>query len=341
MMVHELMKHMNRGEGDTELPIPFTSFRGVEKTQPNSNAKSDAEAIEAAIKTKGVDELKIIDVLTDRSNVQRRAIAQSYQQLYGKDLPSALKAALSGRLESVVLGLLKSPAEFDADELNWSMKGLGTDEETLIEILVSRSNAQLREIGKVYKAVNKVELEKDISSDTSGDFQKLLLALAKGNRDESSNIDEELVEQDARDLFAGGLQRKGTDVPKFISIFTSRSLPHLNRVFIVYKNFSEIDMEGTINKEVKGDVRDTFQALVKYIQSPPGFFADKLYESLKGGLKEKVLTRVMVSRCEVDMMDIRKLFKDKYGKSLYSFLTAKTKGDYQKILLAMCGGDDL
>ncbi|XP_032803291.1 annexin A2 isoform X2 [Petromyzon marinus] len=341
MMVHELMKHMNRGEGDTELPIPVTSFRGVEKTQPNSNAKSDAEAIEAAIKTKGVDELKIIDVLTDRSNVQRRAIAQSYQQLYGKDMPSALKAALSGRLESVVLGLLKSPAEFDADELNWSMKGLGTDEETLIEILVSRSNAQLREIGKVYKAVNKVELEKDISSDTSGDFQKLLLALAKGNRDESSNIDEELVEQDARDLFAGGLQRKGTDVPKFISIFTSRSLPHLNRVFIVYKNFSEIDMEGTINKEVKGDLKDTFQALVKYIQNPPGFFADKLYESLKGGLKEKVLTRVMVSRCEIDMMDIRKQFKDKYGKSLYSFITAKTKGDYQKILLAMCGGDDL
>ena len=39
-----------------------------------------------------------------------------------QDLPSALKAALSGKMETAMLGLLKTPAEFDADELKWSVK---------------------------------------------------------------------------------------------------------------------------------------------------------------------------------------------------------------------------
>lgn len=88
------------------------------------------------------------------------------------------------------------------------MQGLGTDEESLIEILCSRSNAELVEIKQVYKeckcekvqsqllitdkrgrqqvrvrvyvfvcAVFKKDLEKDVAGDTSGDFAKLLLAL--------------------------------------------------------------------------------------------------------------------------------------------------------------------
>ena len=39
-----------------------------------------------------------------------------------KELPSALKSALSGHLETVILGLLKTPAQYDASELKASMK---------------------------------------------------------------------------------------------------------------------------------------------------------------------------------------------------------------------------
>lgn len=39
-----------------------------------------------------------------------------------KELASALKSALSGHLETVILGLLKTPAQYDASELKASMK---------------------------------------------------------------------------------------------------------------------------------------------------------------------------------------------------------------------------
>lgn len=39
------------------------------------------------------------------------------------------------------------------------------------------------------------------------------------------------------------------------------------------------------------------------------------------GAKEKAVTRVMVSRCEVDLMKIRTEFKKQHSKSLYQTIT--------------------
>ena len=41
---------------------------------------------------------------------------------YFKDMITALKAALSGSLESVILGLMKSTAQYDASVINGSIK---------------------------------------------------------------------------------------------------------------------------------------------------------------------------------------------------------------------------
>lgn len=39
-----------------------------------------------------------------------------------QELSAALKSALSGHLEAVILGLLKTPAQYDASELKAAMK---------------------------------------------------------------------------------------------------------------------------------------------------------------------------------------------------------------------------
>nr|6T58_A Chain A, Cellular tumor antigen p53,Protein S100-A4,Protein S100-A4,Annexin A2 [Homo sapiens]6T58_B Chain B, Cellular tumor antigen p53,Protein S100-A4,Protein S100-A4,Annexin A2 [Homo sapiens] len=317
-------------------------FEGFTSAYTNFDAERDALNIETAIKTKGVDEVTIVNILTNRSNEQRQDIAFAYQRRTKKELASALKSALSGHLETVILGLLKTPAQYDASELKASMKGLGTDEDSLIEIICSRTNQELQEINRVYKEMYKTDLEKDIISDTSGDFRKLMVALAKGRRaEDGSVIDYELIDQDARDLYDAGVKRKGTDVPKWISIMTERSVPHLQKVFDRYKSYSPYDMLESIRKEVKGDLENAFLNLVQCIQNKPLYFADRLYDSMKGkGTRDKVLIRIMVSRSEVDMLKIRSEFKRKYGKSLYYYIQQDTKGDYQKALLYLCGGDD-
>uniref|UniRef100_A0A9J8CH55 Annexin n=2 Tax=Cyprinus carpio TaxID=7962 RepID=A0A9J8CH55_CYPCA len=289
---------------------------------------------------KWVDEQTIIDVLTKRTYNQRREIAFAYERRAKKDMISALKGALSGSLETVILGLMKSTAQYDASEIKASIKGLGTDEESLIEILCSRSNAELKEIKKVYKELFKKDLEKDVAGDTSGDFAKLLLALAK--RDEpSSIIDYQKIDEDARALYDAGVKRKGTDVKCWISIMSERSVPHLQKVFERYKSYSPYDMQESIRKEVKGDLEKSFLTLVQCFENKQLYFANRLQDAMKSkGAKEKVLTRIIVSRCEVDLKKIRQEFKAHHGKSLYQTIAEHTKGDYQRALLSLCGGDD-
>lgn len=65
----------------------------------------------------------------------------------------------------------------DAAKLYKAMKGFGTDESALIEILCKRASAQRLEIAIVFKASYGKDLIKNIESETSGDFRDLLVAL--------------------------------------------------------------------------------------------------------------------------------------------------------------------
>uniref|UniRef100_A0A665TRA3 Annexin n=1 Tax=Echeneis naucrates TaxID=173247 RepID=A0A665TRA3_ECHNA len=333
-LVSEFLGQLTLSYGGEKEP----KFPTVVPVRDFDRAK-DAARIETAIKTKGKNvqsyEIKSRPkTLTRLKNFNRKLSLQ--------DLNLALKGALSGSLEALMLGLMKSTTEYDASELKASMKGLGTDEETLIEIVCSRSNEELVEIKKVYKDMFKKDLDKDVAGDTSGNFAKLLLALVQTKRDEPSNVvDYQMIDEDARSLYEAGVKRKGTDVATWISIMSQRSVPHLQKVFDRYKSYSPYDMKESIRKEVKGDLEKSFLTLVECFENRQLYFANRLSEAMKSkGAKEKVVTRIMVSRCEVDLMKIRSEFKKQHKRSLYQTIAEHTKGDYQKALLSLCGGDD-
>lgn len=306
---------------------------------PGFNPSSDVAALHKAIMVKGVDEATIIDILTKRNNAQRQQIKAAYLQEKGKPLEEILRKALTGHLEEVALALLKTPAQFDADELRAAMKGLGTDEDTLNEILASRTNREIREINRVYREDLKRDLAKDITSDTSGDYQKALLSLIKGDRAEDFSQSEDLADSDARALYEAGERRKGTDVNVFNTILTTRSYSHLRRVFQKYAKYSKHDMNKVLDLEMKGDIEKCFTTIVKCATNKPMFFAEKLHQAMKGaGTRHKTLIRIMVSRSEVDMNDIKACYQKLYGVSLCQAILDETKGDYEKILVALCGG---
>ncbi|XP_074137522.1 annexin A1 isoform X1 [Sminthopsis crassicaudata] len=314
--------------------------RPTDNTYPSFNASSDVAALDKALTVKGVDEATIIDILTKRSNAQRQQIKEAYQQAKGKSLEDALKKGLTGHLEDVAVALLKTPAQYDAEQLRAAMKGLGTDEDTLIEILTSRNNKEIREINRVYREELKRDLAKDITSDTSGDFQKALLSLAKGDRSEETGVNDDLADNDARALYEAGERRKGTDVNVFNTILTTRSFSHLRRVFQKYTKYSQHDMNKVLDLELKGDIENCLTAIVKCATSKPAFFAEKLHKAMKGaGTRHKDLIRIMVSRSEVDMNEIKAYYQKMYGISLCQAILDETKGDYEKILVALCGGN--
>ncbi|XP_014883282.1 annexin A11a isoform X2 [Poecilia latipinna] len=330
--------------GGGAMPVAPSSnrvFRGTIKDFPGADPLKDVEVLRKAMKGFGTDEQAIIDLLGSRSNKQRVPLLKAYKTSYGKDLIKDLHSELSGDFRNLVMAMLKSPAEFDASELHSAMKGAGTDEACMIEILSSRSNAEIKEINRIYKENNKKSLEDAIKSDTSGHFCRLLISLAQGNRDERENIDVNLAKQDAQALYAAGENKLGTDESKFNAILCARSKPHLRTVFYEYQKMCGRDIEKSISREMSGDLESGMLAVVKCIKNTPGYFAERLYKSMKGaGTKDRTLIRIMVSRSEIDMLDIRQEYVKNYGKSLYTHIHGDTSGDYRKLLIKLCGGND-
>lgn len=61
---------------------------------------------------------------------------------------------------------------------------------------------------------------------------------------------------------------------------------------------------------------------MKCVKNRAGFFADQLYKSMKGlGTDDDRLIRLVVTRSEVDMGEIKEEFKKKYNESLEDFIS--------------------
>jgi len=304
------------------------------------DANQDCEILRAAMKGLGTDEDKVIGVVTHRSNAQRQEIKAQYQQMWGRNLISDLESEFSKSIEKVLVGMFKKPREFDAWSLHEAMMGLGTKESTLIEILCSRSNAEIKEITAEYKRLYKKDLAKDLQSETSGNFKKLLFSLSAASRDEAVDVDSSMVEADAKALLDAGEKSWGTDESRFNVVLASRSFAHLNHVCIAYDKLSKKNLEDAIKSEFSGDVEDGLLTIVKCARDLPTYFAERLYKSMKGmGTDDQALIRVMITRSEVDLAQIKQVFQDKYGQALEQFIKDDTGGDYRNALIQICRGN--
>ena len=72
-------------------------------------------------------------------------------------------------------------------------------------------------------------------SETSGDFKRLLVSLANGCRDESSDTDADLTAQNAQALVDAGVEKWGTDEETFNRILCTLSHEQLRLVFDEYE----------------------------------------------------------------------------------------------------------
>uniref|UniRef100_A0A8C0B120 Annexin n=1 Tax=Buteo japonicus TaxID=224669 RepID=A0A8C0B120_9AVES len=284
----------------------------------------DAKKIHSACKGAGTDEKKIIEVLSSRTAEQRQQIKQKYKALYSKDLEEDLKGDLSGNFKKAVLALLDLPCEYEARELQKAMKGAGTDETLLIEILCTRNNKEIVNIKKAYKQLFDRDLESDVKSDTSGSLQKILVTVLEATRDETQQVNAELAEQDATDLYKAGEGRWGTEELAFNVVLAKRSYSQLRATFQAYK-------------KVSYSLLLLLFSLVSCAKDCPGYFATLLYQSMKGaGTDEETLIRILVTRAEVgDLPAIKEKFQQMYKKSLAEAVRSDTSGDFRKLLLAL------
>uniref|UniRef100_A0A668AMQ2 Annexin n=1 Tax=Myripristis murdjan TaxID=586833 RepID=A0A668AMQ2_9TELE len=287
-----------------------SNARGTVKDKLDFKVVEDVAALRKAVEGIGTTEKTLIEVLAQRSNAQRQIIASAYQKATGRTLQADLEGDTHGDFEDLLVALLAPPAVYDCKEVIKAIKGAGTTESTLTEIFASRSNKQIQALSEAYLA---------------GRCLHCLL--------DSAPV--------SRALYEAGEKKWGTDESKFIDILCHRSVPQLRQTLVEYKNLSKKTLQESIESEMSGNLEKILVAIVKCVKSVPAYLAERLYKSMKGlGTTESTLTRILVSRSEVDLQDIKAEYKKLFGSSLLSQLESEVSGSYGNALKLLCGPDE-
>ncbi|PSN38711.1 Annexin B10, partial [Blattella germanica] len=313
-----------RGVPVTETFIAVHNVTPQPTVTPASgfNAAEDGATLRGAMKGFGTDEQTIIDILTSRSNTQRQQISKFFTEEYGRDIIEDLKSELGGHFEDVIVALMYPPADYLCKQLHKAMEGMGTDEHTLIEILCSKSNKEVKDIVEAYERLYDRPLAEHMCSETSGDFRRFLTLIVTDTRDENRKPTSEYAVTKATQLAEAGELKVGTDEEVFNRIMAHESFPQLKLIFEEYKNVSGRTIEQALEEEISGELLEAMLAVVECVQSPPAFFAKRLHNSMAcAGTDDVALIRIIVSRSEVDLGSIKQEYERIYDKTLESAIT--------------------
>ena len=301
--------------------------------------KADADLLKKSMKGIGNDKDAIINLVTSRTNQQRQQIRDAYKSSYGKDLIADLKSELSGHLKDTLVAMFYHPIEYDCYSLRSAMKGIGTDEDTLIEIIATRPGFMIKQIIEKYPEITEGRnLVDDVKSETSGSFRRLLISLLQGERSDNIDPNIEECEKTAKELYEAGEKKWGTDDSAFNKIFALKSPMEIACISRAYHKLTGHTILQAINNEFSGDIKKLLTAVVYAVISPSEFFATKVNKAIKGlGTNDKLLIRIIVSRNEIDLNYIKKYYKQLFKKDMIEDIKAETSGEYRKLLIKLAG----
>lgn len=151
--------------------------KSINSTECEECAKQLDEAFN---KKSAVDEEIFLKFFTEKAQNEFIYISQLYHKLTKKTLLETVEKKFSRNLKkclvAIIYSMLNLPEYFSKCIYN-SIKGPGTDDSTLIRIIISRKEIDLPLIKQFYKQNYKVDMIQDIKGDTSGNYRKLLVEL--------------------------------------------------------------------------------------------------------------------------------------------------------------------
>jgi len=127
--------------------------------------------------TIGTDEKVFIDIFAKRSWKHLRRVAEEYAKKYSHSLHTAIEKEFSGDIFKALkwtVEFVENRQAFFAKRLHEAMKGLGTDDKTLVRIIISRRNVDLYEIADEYNKIFGKSLKEAVHSEISGNYRVLI-----------------------------------------------------------------------------------------------------------------------------------------------------------------------
>jgi len=283
----------------------------------------------------GTDDKTLSNIIATRSKSQILTIRQAFQLKHGKTLENWIKGETSGHYEDLLIALVQEPSEYDAMLARDAVKGLGTNDDQLVEVICTRSNSQLKAMSAAYAKLYGKDLAKDVADDTSGDYRNLLIAVLRADRPETQPVNIEEAKKDSQALYNAGEGKIGTDEKVFIEILTQRSIPQLLTIAAIYAQTTGHSLEKGISKETSGNFK---KALTVLITAREEFFAHQIRDAIDGaGTKDKKLVRALgYLSYNIEMFRaVNAYYTHRWKNNLAKDVGGDTSGWYKKTAVAL------
>ena len=127
-----------------------------------------------------------------------------------------------------------------ADRLRKAMKGFGTDEKALIQILAPMGPLEVESVKDAFKRGHNRDLMKDVHSETSSYFREGLEAIIRGP-----------LEQDCHTL-REGLNGMGTKEEYLDEVLLARSNADINAIKAHYQHLYKRSLESDMKSDLSG-----------------------------------------------------------------------------------------
>ena len=213
------------------------------------DASHDAEILHRAMKGFATDERAVIGVLSKKDPLQVALLKDTFHRHYGKTLQSLLESETSGYFRDCLVALVRGPLSQDVYNAYRAVDGLGTKETLLNDVVLSRSNADLKAIKHEYTRVYRRSLEKDVRDDLSMKTGKLFdFVLAAQRTEESAPILGSQIDHHVTELYRATQGRAGTDQLAVCQIFASRSEGQLRTIAQGYEKRYGSSLEQVVEK---------------------------------------------------------------------------------------------
>jgi annexin A7/11 len=302
-----------------------------------------AEKIRAAMKGFGTDDKTLINVLAKLDPLQIAGLRQAYTSRIRRDLEKDITSETSGYYREALLAIVRGPLLQDAHSVQKAIKGAGTNERMLNDVLIGRSNADMRAIKAAYKQAFGRDMEKEVKADLSLKTKDHFGMIMAANRnEESAPMYPQQTDQDVNAFRAATQGTVGTDELMICEIMTNRSDGQIRTIAQQYQQRFQKPLDAVIRSEFSGHMEQAL--LLQLARATDRVMSDaiQLEEAMKGaGTKDELLVQRVV-RAHWDHQHIEQVkrayahnFKTTHGLS--GRVKSETSGHYEELLLACIG----
>ena len=297
------------------------------------------------MKGMGCDEKAIIKIVTSPKYASPWAMQQlitDYNKRFIRDLIKDIKSETRGDFEDALLAVIRGPLENDARTLDKAMDRAGTDEAAIADVLLCRTNADIKAIVAEYKRLEGKDLLAEIKSEVNDTlFRIYSMALGATKAEPSAPVIQADIDNKITELHRSTEGVIGSNAVSVAQILVSSNEAQVRAINEGYSSKYHRPLKDVIEKEFRGDTEDALLHLLVMSSDQAKGDAEWLHSALTHatGVKDKhFIYRVSTLYWNPPRLAAAKdAYKTVYRRPLKTVVKEALGGDYEDLCIALLG----